>query len=228
MLTRFIIAATLALACAAECRAAQDSGNLSGDFAVAPVARQVRVNGLPLEISAISTGVDPQRACALIAKRWAGVDRAAVIGCRNTGSWMLVTRRVGRWEQTAQLRASPGGAAGYLSQIDLGTLPARSPVPLLPLPAGARVLSALQSIEPNAVTVQFAVSLPLSPAATVQQLSAAAAQHRWEISSPAERIPAGRMLEFRRGAVDVQVIVSRIAGGSGMVLVEHHAEIHQP
>lgn len=228
MLTRFIIAATLALACATECRAAHDSSNLSGDFAVAPMARQVRVNGLPLEISAISTGADPQRACALIAKRWAGIDRAAVIGCQNTGGWMLVTRRVGRWEQTAQLRASPGGAAGYLSQIDLGTLPARSPVPRLPLPAGARVLSALQSIEPNEATVQFSVSLPLSPAATVQQLSAAAAQHRWEIGSPAVRIPAGRMLEFRRGAVEVQVIVSRIAGGSGMVLVEHHAEIHQP
>ena len=228
MLARFLLAAGLALVCGTDCRAAPADIDLPGDFAVIPVAQRLHLNGLPLEVAAVSAALVPQRACDLIAGQWSRVRPATVIGCRKSGDWLLITRRTGWRVQTAQLRESADGTVGFVSQLDLHAQLSKSVGPRLPLPMGARVLSVLQSTGPEGESVQFNLWLPLPPAAVLRQFSVNASRVGWRISqSPAQPSREG-MFEFKRGPERIQAIVVRCAGGTGVVLLEQGTARHQP
>ena len=145
MLARFLLALALALLCGSDCRAASGDIDLPGEFAVTPIAQRLVLNGLPLEVAAVSAALALRPACDLIAGQWSRVRPAAVIGCRKSGDWLMVTRRAGSKLQTAQLRQSTDGVTGFISQVDLRFPAGQSAAPRLPLPMGARVVSVLQS-----------------------------------------------------------------------------------
>ena len=228
MLGRFLFALGLALACGSDGRAASGDIDLPGEFAVTPVAQRLVLNGLPLEVAAVSAALAPQQACDLIAGQWSQVRSAAVIGCRRSGSWLLVTRRTGSKVQTAQLRQTMAGVAGFISQLDLRGQVSKSAAPRLPLPAGTRVLSVLQSTGPEGDSLQFTLVMPLPPEAALRQLSVNAGRRGWQITLSAAPAPSEGMFEFRRGPERVQAMVVRCAGGSGVVLLEQGAARRQP
>jgi len=228
MLGRFLLALALALACGSDCRAASGDINLPGDFAVTPVAQRMVLNGLPLEVAAVSAALGPQQACDLIAGQWSRVRPAAVIGCQRKGDWLLVTRRAGSTVQTAQLRPSTGGVTGFISQLDLRAQVLKSVAPRLPLPSGARVVSVLQSAGPEGESRQFTLVLPLPPQAALRQLSVNASRLGWQSTASTVQPPREGMFEFRRGPERIQAMVVRSAVGSGVVLVEQGTARRQP
>ncbi len=228
MLARIAMAIGLSLACASNCRAAVPASDLPEQFSVVSVAQHVRLNGLPADIEAISTFADPQRACAWIAGHWEKLGYASLSGCRRSGEWLLVTRCVGLQEQTAQLRGSPAGAIGYLSKLDLRARPAKPPWPRIPLPAGARVLSVLQSSVPGGEVVQFTVALPMPPAMALRRLGLDAGRLGWAISDAPDPGSSGGMFELRRNSEELRGILTGLARGSGLVLVERVGARRQP
>ena len=228
MLARFLLALALALACGSDCRAAAGDIDLPADFAVTPVAQRMVLNGLPLEVAAVSAALGPQQACELILGQWSRVRPAAVIGCQRQGDWLLVTRRAGSTVQTAQLRPSTGGVTGFISQLDLRA-PVLEPVaPRLPLPLGARVVSVLQSAGPEGESRQFTLVLPLPPEAALRQLSVNASRLGWQSTLSPAQPPREGMFEFRRGSQRIQAMVVRSTGGSGVVLLEQGTARRQP
>ena len=219
MLGRLLLAVSLAMACGARCRAALDE-DFPGEITVAPMARHLRLNGLPLEIELLSTPMPPRQACALIAERWAKSHGAALPGCRQSGDWVLASLCVDFHELTVQLRHSSTGSRGYLSRVDLRARPARAPAPRVPMPLGAGVLNVLQSSGPDGETVQFTIGMPISPKAAVQRLTNQAERNGWKLTMPAQPWTDGGMFELRRGNVYARALLTPNAGGSGLVLVE--------
>jgi hypothetical protein len=228
VLARIAMAIGLTLACGANCRAATPARDLPEQFSVVPVAQHVRVNGLPADIEAISTFADPQRACAWIAEHWEKLGYASLNGCRRRGEWLLVTRCVGLQEQTVQLRGSRKGTFGYLSRLDLRARPTRPPWPRIPLPAGARVLSVMQSSAPGGEVVQFTVALPMPPAMALRRLGLDAGRLGWAISDAPDPGSTGGMFELRRNSEELRGVVTGLAQGSGLVLVERVGAPRQP
>ena len=228
MLARILLALALALLCGSDCRAASGDIDLPREFAVTPVAQRLVLNGLPLEIAAISAALAPQQACDLIAGQWSRVRSAAVIGCRKSGDWLLVTRSAGSKLQTAQLRQSTSGVTGFLSHVDLSLPTAQSAVPRLPLPMGARLVSVLQSDGPEGQSRQFTLILPLPPEGALRQLSINASRLGWQSTLSRTQPPREQLLEFRRGLERIQATVVRCCGGSGVVLLEQGAAGRQP
>jgi hypothetical protein len=220
MLRRFLLALGLALACGTDCRAAPRAIELPRDFAVTPIGQRMVLNGLPVEVAAVSAALEPQQACDLIAGHWSRIQPAAVIGCRRSGDWLLVTRRAGSKVQTAQLRQSAAGVAGFISQLDLRAPVGTSAAPRLPLPAGTRVLSVLQSTGPEGESRQFTLALPLPPLEVLRQFSVRASRLGWRSTLSPGQPPRAGTVEFSRGAELIQATVVRCAGGSGVVLLE--------
>lgn len=228
MLGRLLLALALALACGSDCRAASGDNDLPRVFAVTPVAQRMILNGVPLEVAAVSAALGPQQACDLIAGEWSRVRPAAVIGCQRKADWLLVTRRVGSKVQTAQLRPSIGGVAGFISQLDLRVQVLNSVAPRLPLPVGARVLSVLQSAGPEGESRQFTLVLPVPAEVALRQLSISASPLGWQNTASTVQPLREGMFEFRRGAERIQAMVVRSAGGTGVVLLEQDTARRQP
>ena len=228
MLARFLLALALALLCGSDCRAASSDMDLPREFAATPVAQRLVLNGLPLEVVAVSAALAPQQACDLIAGRWSRVRSAGVIGCRKSGDWLLVTRRAGSKVQTAQLRQSTGGVTGFISQLDLRAQVLKSAAPRLPLPPGARVVSVLQSAGPEGESRQFTLVLPVTPQVALRQISVNASRFGWQSMLPPAQPSREAMFEFRRGPERIQAMVVRSAGGSGVLLLEQGEARRQP
>lgn len=201
---------------------------MPGEFAVTPVAQRMVLNGLPLEVVAVSAALALRPACDLIAARWSRVRPAAVMGCRKSGDWLLVTRSSGSKLQTAQLRPSTSGVTGFISQLDLRSPATQSAVPLLPLPLGARVVSVLQSAGPEGESRQFTLVLPLPPEAALRQLSINASRRGWHSTGSRIQLSREGMFEFRRNLERIQATVVRCCGGSGVVLLEQGTGRRQP
>ena len=228
MLARFLLALALALLCGSDCRAASGDIDLPGEFAVTPVAQRLVLNGLPLEVAAVSAALALRPACHLIAGQWSRVRPAAVIGCRKSGDWLLVTRRAGSKLQTAQLRQSTDGVTGFISQVDLRFPAGQSAAPRLPLPMGARVVSVLQSAGPEGESRQFTLVLPLPPEGALRELSVNASRRGWQTTLPRAQPPREGIFEFKRGLERIQAMVVRCCGGSGVVLLERGTARRQP
>jgi hypothetical protein len=226
MLTRILATVALTLACGTDVRAAASLSGLPEDLVVAPVAQQMRINGLAVGISALGSEGSPEQACARIARQWQQLRNAQVSGCQRSGAWLLISRRIGMREQTVQLQASTRGSVGLLSELDLSARPIAPPLPQLPLPAGAQVRNALQSGGQGEQIAQFTVDLPLPPAVAARQLQAVAQTQGWQSGrqsgrqSGAARSPGAIVLDFERGSVDVGALLLGAGGASVLVLIE--------
>lgn len=228
LLARPLFALALVMACSATCHAAIDNVDLPEEFSVAPMAQRLRLNGLPLEIQILATPLPAQRACALIAGRWIRIHRAALLGCRQSGGWTLVSLWSGSRELTVQLRPAPLGSRGYLSSIDLLAPPTMSPRPRVPMPPGAEVRSVLQSSGPDGDTVQFTIGWPVSPPTAMRRLREFAGRFGWTVSAPAQSWSSGGTLDMRRGNELARGLITRDSQGTGLVLVESALWQRQP
>jgi hypothetical protein len=228
MLARFLLAVALALACGSDCRAASGDIDLPGEFAVTPIAQHMLLNGLPLEVAAVSAALAPRQACDLVAGQWSHVRPATVIGCRRNGDWLLVTRRLASQVQTAQFRQALGGVTGFISLLNLSVPVSRSAVPRLPLPRGAHVVTVLQWAGPEGESRQFTVILPTPPVVALRQLAMGASRFGWHSTLPAAQPPGEGLSEFWRGSERIQAMVVRSAAGSGVMLLEQVAAGRRP
>jgi hypothetical protein len=217
VLTGVLRAAIVALAFGAALRAAPVTGAAPDEFEVSSSVQHTQINGLEINIRAVSSAIAPGRACAATAQRWSRAGQSIAAACTRAGVWLLVSRRTGVLEQTLQLQPAAGGSVGYLSELDLTARPGAPPLPLLPLPLGARVTEVVQSSEARAVVVQFTVRLPAAPATALRQLIACAREHSWAVTRMSS------VVDFRRGAVAVRGIVDQDFGGSSIVLIERRA-----
>jgi hypothetical protein len=220
MLARFLLALGLAIACGSGCRAAIGAGELPSEFSLGTLGQRLRLNGLPLEVVVLATPLPPRRACSLIAERWSKARGAVSMGCRQSGEWLLISACIGSQELTVQLRQEATGSRGYLSKIDLRARPGSAPRPRVPMPSGARVRSVLQSSGPEGETAQFTIGVPLSPKMALLRMTEHARRFGWEVTSPPQPWAIGGTFDMRRRNELARGVLTREAGGSGLVLVE--------
>jgi hypothetical protein len=89
----------------------------------------------------------------------------------------------------------------------------------LPLPAGARVLNVVQSIEPGDSVTQFTLLIPLPPMAALQALRTAATDGGWQ----SVQARNSGVADFQRGAVAARALATPVPTGTAVVLVEHES-----
>lgn len=197
----------------------------------APLARQLRVNGLPMEIQAIASPWDPSESCARIIERWSRSGRVPAMRCRWSGGWLLASACIGTREWTVQLRAARAGSRGYLSGVDLSAHPAQPPAPRVPLLPGSQVRGVLESSGGEAGTWQssvrqYTITLPGDPALAVPRLVERGSRLGWRVTKPPSS--RGGPIEWRRAGAVVRGLVIADGGRSDLVLVEAAAGSRAP
>lgn len=225
MLIRIVTAIVLALTRPGAAHAAGPYGELPRGFTAAPVTALLRVNGQGIHSRAISSDRAPTRACLLLEQLWrSSGEGASVSSCRREGGWLLVSHRVGGLMQAAQLQETGAGSIGFLSELDPFEPAASRPAPLLPLPAGARLVNVLQSVQQGDSVTEFTVESPHAPAAVLQQLQTGARRRGWVVVATA----AGSVVDFQRGPAAARAIAVPRPQGTALVLVEHLAAGGRP
>lgn len=220
VLSRLVIASALLLAPVCSAGAVPAYSALPPDFVVVASAQLLRINGVVVHSRAISSALTPQRACALIEQTWRSVAHSAPPAiCRRAGDWLLVTRGAGNRLQTAQLQEHDGGSIGFLSELDPLAPVGPRPAPSLPLPAGARLLNVVQSLEQRDSVALFTVELPCVPAAALARLRAGARPLGWAVAA----VAGGSVLEFQRASIAIRAIAVPQPRGTSLVLIEHQA-----
>ena len=220
MLSRIVIVIALLLAPVCGSCAAPAYGALPPNFVVAASEQLLRINGVVVHSRAISSAQAPLRACDLIEQTWRNALGSTLpASCNRAGDWLLVTRRVGSRLQTAQLQEVDGGSIGFLSELDPLVPVGPRPAPSVPLPAGARLVNVVQSLEQLDSVTQFTVELPWLPAAALARLRAGARPLGWTIVATA----GGSVLEFQRASLAIRAIAVALPRGTRLVLIEHQA-----
>lgn len=203
----------LALAPAWACGA-----DLPASFQLAPEVLHLRINGLIVNSRVLSSGLEPTRACALLERQWQGADnRGPAAQCQRIGKWLLISHPAGNFMQTAQLQGSSDGSHGFLSELDPAASRLASTLPQLPLPVGARVVNAVQSVLDHDSVAQFTIELPWTPAASLMRLRKAARELGWDSVSAS----GARVVDFQRGERSARAVAFGSAHGCTLVLVEH-------
>ena len=220
VLNRMAIAIALTLAPVCSACAAPAYDDLSRAFTVAASVQLLRINGVVVHSRAISSALAPLHACALIEQKWRSVlDSILPVICRREGDWLLVTRRVAEHLQTAQLQEDGGGSSGFLSELDPLAPMGPRPAPSLPLPARARLVNVVQSLEQRDSVTQFNIELPFLPATALARLRAGARPLGWAVAA----VAGGNVLEFQRGSIAIRAIAVPVPHGTRLVLIEHQA-----
>ena len=187
---------------------------------VAENAQRFRINGLDVRSRALSSMLAPDAACALLERQWHAAGAWVLVGrCQRAGDWFVITRPNGNVLETAQLQASGRGSNGFVSTVDPSVAPAERPRLQLPLPAGARVLNVVQSIEPGDSVTQFTLLIPLPPMAALQALRTAATDGGWQ----SVQARNSGVADFQRGAVAARALATPVPTGTAVVLVEHES-----
>jgi hypothetical protein len=194
------------------------SAELPAAFQLSPQVLHLRINGLGVNSRLLTSDLEPTGACALLARYWqhgGGPRRSAP--CQRAGRWLLITHRTGNVLQTAQLEETSDGSEGFLSEVDPFATHMAGAYPRLPLPVGARIVNAVQSVLGSDSVTQFTIELPCSPGAPLARLRAAARELGW--ASAAES--SDSVVDFQHDELAVRAVALRSSRGCTLVLVEH-------
>jgi hypothetical protein len=187
-------------------------------FQLAPDVLHLRFNGLSVNSRMLTSRLEPTRACALLARQWQKTGNGGPPApCQRAGKWLLVTHRTGHVLQTAQLEASGDGSDGFLSEVDPLASRVEKTWPQLPLPVGARLVNAVQSVLGRDSVTQFTLELPWKPAASLTRLRMIAREQGWMSFAGSST----SVVDFQRGELAVRAVALGSAGGCTLVLVEH-------
>jgi hypothetical protein len=217
MLKAQLLVTTLALPLALAPALARAT-ELPGSFQLAPEVLHLRINGLEVTSRLLTSTLEPTGACAALERQW----RAGGMGgqsprCQRAGKWLLIAHRSGKVLQTAQLQESGEGSDGFLSELDPLAPRVNRAWPQLPLPAGARLVNAVQStLERDSVT-QFTIELPSAPAASLTHLRRLARERGWVSVAGS----GASVVDFQRAEVAVRAVALGAPLGCTLVLVEH-------
>ena len=207
---------------------AEVSGLLTGpQLLVQSRATAVRVNGVALQWRALASGQPPAEVAQRLGVGWRLVEPGADPATAGAGGspgagpgWLLLTRRAGDELHALQLRADGrGGSEGYWSVLDPTQPASGQPRAPLSLPAGARIESAIEQLDPGLHSTQYLGRARQSPAALVERLRRAALAAGW-----VEQLPAGARAGFQAYAragelLEVQVLA---AGPEARFLLNVH------
>jgi hypothetical protein len=187
-------------------------------FQLAPEVLHLRINGLSVNSRVLTSRLEPTSACALLARQWQRPGkRGQPAPCTRAGRWLLVTHRTGNVLQTAQFEASGDGSDGFLSELDPLASQVPRTWPQLPLPIGARLVSAVQSVLGHDSVTQFTLELPWTPAGSLMRLRKIARESGWTAVAGA----AASVVDFQRGGQAARAVALGSASGCTLVLVEH-------
>lgn len=193
---------------------------LPGQIRAVGAHQSLRINGLDMRSRGLRSDLLPEDACALLERAWQGdASRGPPAHCARASQWLLIAHRTGRVLQTVQLERNGQGSAGFISELDALANPGARAQPQLPLPAGVRVLNAVQSVELGDVVAQFTLRMPGSPVLALQRIRNAASDRGWS----AVGAGSNGMLDFQRGAIAARAIATATPPGTTVVLVEHQS-----
>lgn len=175
------------------------------------------VDRRPIEIHRYHAAMLP----ADVLARWP-FEGAAGPEQRRSGEWLVVTRLLGRMQETLQVRPDgEGGSEVILSTVDLRAPPAASaPLPF-PLPAGSSVLRAIAFDDAAGRAAQFVVLLPGRPEHALQLVCARLLERGWRSAGTRDCAASpGGARWFLRGGETLAVDL-RPAGARSRAVIGH-------
>ena len=155
----------------------------------------MRVNGVLMQVTRLK---DIDRRLPSIEAEWRKAGK--ISPWREVGEWRVLARRQGRWSETLQVRGAGTAAEAYLSRLDLQQRP--TPRPGLPLPAGCRANSVVESTEAQLRVVQTSGPCRMTSGLEVTEWATRLLSQGW-VSGP---FVSGRVWQFRRGADVLQIV----------------------
>jgi hypothetical protein len=201
------------------------AAELPDSFQVAADVLHLRINGLGVNSRVFTSTLEPASGCALLERQW---QRSGSGGqptpCQRAGRWLLITHRAGSVLQTAQFQGSGGGSDGFLSEVDLLAAQVARTWPQLPMPVGARLVNAVQSVLNHDSVTQFTYELPWTPAASLIRLRKAARERGWTAVAGA----AASVIDFQRGELAARAVALGRTRGCTLVIVEHRPAGSEP
>ncbi|ANA33593.1 hypothetical protein [Ralstonia mannitolilytica] len=179
------------------------------------VGDEMRVNGLPMRATAFESALAPQDVIKFYQTTWRG--RAGQLSDeKRVADWTVVSYTESTFHTTVQVRPRPNGAGsiGYIGTTSRdGTERPDFSARGLPQPAGARVLSAVESDDPGRTSVQVTMMSPMSVSSSASYYESSLRRDGW---TPELRPKPGKTAgvdpiyaTYNRGPEQLDVVFSR-------------------
>lgn len=190
---------------------------------VEKVGDEMRVNGLPMRAIAFESGLAPQEVIKFYLNAWRS-GTGELSSEKRVADWTVVAYTESTFHTTVQVRprADGRGSMGYIGTTsrdgsERPDFSARG----LPQPAGARVLSAVESDDPGRQNVQVTMTVPMSVSSIASYYASSLQRDGWvpeRTPKPREANSDRIYATYNRGVEQLDVVFIRDAA-SGQTYV---------
>lgn len=179
------------------------------------VGDEMRVNGLPMRATAFESALAPEDVIKFYQTAWRG--RAGQVSDeKRVADWTVVSYTESTFHTTVQVRPRQNGkgSMGYIGTTSRdGTERPDFSARGLPQPAGARVLSAVESDDPGRHNVQVTMLTPMSVSSSASYYESSLTREGWSPESkpkPGKATGAEQIYAtYNRGPEQLDVVFSR-------------------
>lgn len=158
----------------------------------------LRINGLALAVTRLA-GPDAATRVASLESQWRALGDP-VLPWQQQGDWRVLAHRSGRWSEVLQVRGRGAATEAYLSRLDVQRAPA--PIAVLPLPAGCKARSTVESGAAGDAAIQVTGSCSEGSAGARSAWTAALIASGWQGGVQAD----GNLYRFRRRRDELVVV----------------------
>lgn len=184
---------------------------------VAWVGKNMKLNGLPVQIQHFSSDLSQREVLDFYRARWGRASQQSA----SLSSWNVIGTQTGNFSLRVQVRpASPRGSQGFIAVTMLPSDQTPSePGGDFPRLGGSRVLSDIESIDEGRLAKLLILSNRFSVASNVSYYETAMSKQGWiqntDYGGPQ---PGGRAHEmsFRRGDKELNIIISETSQGTAI------------
>ncbi len=216
-LRRALLASVMAFTAMAAC-AAIDWPNvpLPPSTQAEKVGDEMRVNGLPMRAMAFESALAPQDVIKFYLNAWRS-GTGELSGEKRVADWTVVAYTESTFHTTVQVRprADGRGSMGYIGTTSRdGTERPDFSARGLPQPAGARVLSAVESDDPGRQNVQVTMTVPMSVSSIASYYASSLQRDGWvpeRTPKPREANSDRIYATYNRGVEQLDVVFIRDA-----------------
>ncbi|WP_296226854.1 hypothetical protein [Ralstonia sp. UBA689] len=180
------------------------------------VGDEMRVNGLPMRAMAFESALAPQDVIKFYLNAWRS-GTGELSGEKRVADWTVVAYTESTFHTTVQVRprADGRGSMGYIGTTSRdGTERPDFSARGLPQPAGARVLSAVESDDPGRQNVQVTMTVPMSVSSIASYYASSLQRDGWvpeRTPKPREANSDRIYATYNRGVEQLDVVFIRDA-----------------
>jgi len=186
------------------------------------VAQDMVYNGIPTRIQFFRSKAAPADVLAFYRQRWTEGGQPRYVENRP-GPWQSISRALGDFFVTVQVRAAADGAEGYLSQRPIRTPPSPALGQGFALPQGSEVVNDITSRDGDRQARTLLAFNSLTVDANASFFRSSLGREGWDLVSDAGARNGGRQMILRRSSDELSVAMTARRSGTavGATLVRH-------